>query len=363
MTAQPPLSILVADDDDGDRRQMRRILRQAGIHCEVTEVADIEQASQACRDRKFDCAIVDYRMPGHDGLYGISSLRELQPDMAIVMVTGQGDEIIASEAIKLGAADYVPKSQLSPGYLQHVLRNALHKMALERKVAEQKSELESFAHVLAHDLKSPLHHIQYLVRFIERDINEGDMQKLKDDCDKIESAAKRMEDLINTLHQYTRTDSRVAFSNVSLQMAVEDCLTALAPYIDAAGAKVAYSDLPMVHGNSALLAQLFQNLVGNGMKYCKAEQPVIHIESSPRDGFHHITVTDNGIGIPAEFRERIFEPFRRLHSADQYEGAGLGLAICRKIVDRHGGDIWCDGGEDGGTVFWITLPEAGVQVQ
>lgn len=357
MTAMP-LKILIADDDDGDRKQVQRILRQAGVRCQVTEAVDIDEASEACREWTFDCAIIDYRMPGQDGLYGISSLKELQPGMAIIMVTGQGDEIIASEAIKLGAADYVPKSQLAPGYLQHVLQNALHKMALERKVAEQKTELENFAHVLAHDLKTPIHHVQYLARFIERDLKEGDINKLKADCDKIVSVAKRMEILINTLHEYTRANATVVFGMLDLNALLEECLSTLSTYLNEAGAKISFAELPQVYGNHAMLAQLFQNLIGNGVKYCQASEPTVRIDSVTQDGYCHVSVADNGIGIAPEHRERIFEPFKRLHSADQYEGTGLGLATCRKIIDRHGGSIWCEAGPNGGSVFSFTLPLA-----
>jgi signal transduction histidine kinase len=354
-----PLKILIADDDDGDRRQMRRVLRQAGIECEITEAADIVEASAACKLTNFDCAVIDYSMPGENGLFGISTLKESYPDMAIIMVTGQGDELIASEAIKLGAADYIPKSQLTPVYLQHVLSSALHKMALERKVAEQKQELEHFAHVLAHDLKTPIHHIHYLASFIERDMREGRTDKLREDCQKIVTVAKRMEELINTLQQYTRTEADVEFDTVSLKVVLENCLTNLSPFITATGGRVDCSQLPEVIGNASLLVQLLQNLVSNGLKYCNAGYPEIRILADLREGMWHIGVADNGIGIAEEFREGIFEPFKRLHSADQYEGTGLGLATCRKIVRRHGGDIWCDAGDNGGTVFWFTLPAAG----
>jgi light-regulated signal transduction histidine kinase (bacteriophytochrome) len=353
-----PLRILIADDDDGDRMQMRRLLRQAGFQCEVTEAASIEEANLACKNARFDCAIVDYLMPGHDGLHGITSLREQQPDIAIIMVTGQGDEMVASEAIKLGAADYMPKSQLTSLYVDHVLKSALNKVALERKVAEQKADLENFAHVLAHDLKTPIHHVQYLASFIDRDLREGKTEKLRTDCEKIVAVAKRMEDLINTLHQYTRAEANVVFQATDLQEVLEDCLNNMAPTIAACRAAIEAAKLPKVTGNAALLTQLFQNLIANGLKYCSAERPEIKVLAENRGGVWLVGVQDNGIGIAKEHRSRVFEPFKRLHSADQYEGTGLGLATCRKIVQRHGGEIWCDAAESGGTVFWFTLPQS-----
>lgn len=357
MSERPP-RILIADDDDGDRRQIARLIRQARFRCELTEADDLAGAEAACAAVPFDCAIIDYRMPGADGLQGIGALRRRYPHLAIVMVTGQGDELIASEAIKLGAADYVPKSQLSPGYLSHVLRNAIRKAELERLVADQRAELERFAHVLAHDLKSPIHQIQYLVRFIERDVREALYEKLQADCDKLVATAQRMEALINTLQQYTRIDRDVVFGRTSLQDALDDCLRDLAREIAERKARVHYGELPVVYGNGPLLTQLFQNLVGNGLKYCRADCPEISVKVVQQDEVYAIGVEDNGIGIAEEQRAAIFEPFKRLHSADEFDGTGLGLATCRKIVERHGGSLWCEGGGNGGTIFWFTLPSA-----
>ena len=352
------ISILIADDDDGDRKQLRRTLRQTGLACEVVETADLAAAVAACAEQDFDCAIVDYRMPGENGLDGIRALRQRQPNLAIIMVTGQGDEFVASEAIKLGAADYVPKSQITPNHLSYVLTNALTKMALERKIAEQKADLENFAHVLAHDLKTPIHQIQYLAKFIERDIRDQRWDKLPNDCEKIVSTAKRMEDLINTLQHYTRADTPVNFEPVSLDDVLRQCLGNMAQDIAACRARIKTATLPIVHGNGPMLAQLLQNLIGNALKYCRAAFPEIEIGSDLSGGQCRITVKDNGIGIPPEHRKTIFEPFKRLHSADQFEGTGLGLATCRKIVDRHGGRIGCENAHEGGSVFWFTLRHA-----
>jgi signal transduction histidine kinase len=112
-------------------------------------------------------------------------------------------------------------------------------------------------------------------------------------------------------------------------------------------------------GNEALLMQLLQNIVGNGLKYCKAERPVIHIGARKRDdGLWQFSVADNGIGIPAEYHETIFQAFKRLHGVEEYEGTGLGLATCKKIVERHGGRIWCESEQGQGTTFHFTLEGA-----
>jgi diguanylate cyclase (GGDEF)-like protein len=148
------LNILIADDDEGDRRQVRRVLRQAGLACECIETASIEGALEACDKCAFDCAIVDYRMPGHDGLHGIAALHERHPYMPIIMATGEGDEIVATEAMKRGASDYIPKMHIHAESMRRVIESALEKAVLRRKAAQQRQELENFASVLVQDLKA-----------------------------------------------------------------------------------------------------------------------------------------------------------------------------------------------------------------
>jgi signal transduction histidine kinase len=122
------------------------------------------------------------------------------------------------------------------------------------------------------------------------------------------------------------------------------------------GAQVEILSLPKVSADRTQLVQLFENLIGNAIKYCKEGVPKVLVEAH-LDGAHwRFTITDNGIGIAAEFRERIFGIFQRLHTQDEYDGTGIGLAICKRIVERHGGEIGVDPAPGGGSVFWFTLP-------
>ncbi|HWU60673.1 MAG TPA: ATP-binding protein [Ensifer sp.] len=352
------LRLLIADDDDGDRIQLRRLIRACGLACEIDEALDLKEAETACAARAYDCAIIDYRMPGGNGLQGIVAIRERHPLLPIIMVTGQGDELIATEAIKLGAADYVPKSQLSESYIAHVIQNALRKAELERIVADQREELERFGHVLAHDLKTPIHQIQYLVQFIERNLEEGNREEMRANRDRLLATAQRMEDLINTLQHYMMTDKPMELSAICLDSALEGCLSNLAGEITALEAQIDCAPLPMVRGNLPLLTQLFQNLVGNSLKYRGGARPQVLVTSEPQDDQVIISIADNGIGVPLSQHQLIFQPFRRLHRQAEIEGTGLGLAICRKIVERHGGRIWCENGPAGGSIFRFTLSAA-----
>jgi hypothetical protein len=353
------LNILIADDDEGDRKHVIRALKEAGVSFKYTETASVEEALKECDKGAFDCAIVDYRMPGHDGLHGVGALHDRLPCMCIIMATGQGDEFIATEAMKLGASDYIAKKRINAETIAHIIESAMEKAALRNKVAEQREELENFALVLVHDLKAPTRSMLGFVRRIERCNARGEPEKVAEYCRLVFEAAQRMDALIDSLRLYTRTDNPVAFGSVEMLQVMKDTLSNLEESIGARGAHVTYGELPAVLGNAPQLTQLLQNLIANGMKYCEAEIPAIHVAAEPQDGNVWLfTVKDNGIGISEEFYDRAFDAFRRLPGSSNHEGTGLGVATCKKIVKRHGGVIRCASAQGQGTTFFFTLPGA-----
>jgi diguanylate cyclase (GGDEF)-like protein len=152
--ADSGLTILIADDDDGDRKQLKRALAQSGLAVSCVEAASVEAAVAACDACDFDCAFVDYRMPGKDGLHGVATLHARLPFMSIIMVTGQGSEIVATEAMKLGASDYIPKKFITGKSIKRVVESALEKALLRRTIARQREDLEQFAAGLAENVKT-----------------------------------------------------------------------------------------------------------------------------------------------------------------------------------------------------------------
>jgi len=352
------LNILIVDDDDGDRRLLRRALNQAGLSYNCVEAVSVEKAVEACGQRPFDCAIVDYRMPLCNGLEGIAALHRLHPHMPIIMGTGQGDEMIATEAMKRGATDYIPKGSINSDSIRRGIENAMEKAALRRKLAQQQAELENFARVLVHDLKAPITAIQSFAVFAEKSIADGKSELGTAHCRRVVKAAQRMNALIDTLHQYTKADAQIALEPVDMSRVLQDTLANLRAIIEEHGAQVTHDPLPVVIGHAPQLVQLLQNLIGNGIKYCEAEHPAVHIAALGQEGGWLFSVKDNGIGISEQYYQVVFEPFKRLDDAGKYEGSGLGLATCKKIVERHGGTIRCESVLGKGSTFLFTLPGA-----
>jgi signal transduction histidine kinase len=354
------LDVLVVDDDAADRKLVMRAMKQSGLSCTFVEKTNVADAVAICERQTFDFAIVDYQMPGQDGLTCIAYLHARVPQIPVVMMTSQGDEVVAAQAMKAGAMGYIPKKLITAPSIRRIVETVLDKAELYRKIAKQQDELEKFAAVLVHDLKAPITAIQSFARYIETGLRAAtpDHETIINHCRQITNAVRRMDALINTLYKYTKADGEVTLQPVDMGQVVADALTDLQNVIEERNARVTHGELPVVAGDAPQLTELLQNLVGNGLKYCEAATPSIEISANP-DGKNtwRFAVKDNGIGISEKYQRQIFQPFERLHGTGKYDGAGLGLAICKKIVDRHGGAIWCESNSRHGATFFFTLKE------
>jgi signal transduction histidine kinase len=355
-TAQ--LKLLIVDDDEGDRKHIRRLVERSALMCECTEVTTMAEALSLSEQIRFDCVIIDYHLPGQNSLEGLATMLRRDAFLPVVVTTGQGSERLASEAIKLGAMEYVSKTDLDAHTIQPLLEGVIEQAALNRKVAEQQTALTVFAKVLVHDLKAPLQSVLGFGKLIEMFLAKPDLDKEKiiNLARRISEGALRMNALIDSLHAYTEADARPRLEPVALSRILSDVLTDLHEVIRASGAHVSYQGLPEIVADPTQFGQLLQNLIANGIKYCTADTPEVSVDAVPQgDGCWRIEVRDNGIGIPKEQCKTIFEPFRRLHSQSEYDGTGLGLATCKKIVEQHGGMIWCQSEVGKGSSFFFTL--------
>ncbi|MDQ6711388.1 MAG: ATP-binding protein [Candidatus Dormibacteraeota bacterium] len=218
------------------------------------------------------------------------------------------------------------------------------------------AELEQFAYIASHDLQEPLRMVGSYTSLLKRRY----AGKLDADADEFIRLAQegviRMRSLINDLLIYSRLGREDKLRKpVDSRVALDRALAALQPAVDARHATIRISDLPMVMGNEGQLARVFQNLVDNGIKFSPGRQPEIRVDAERRDGEWVFSVRDNGIGILPQYRDRIFLVFQRLNKRDEYAGTGMGLAICKKIVERYGGKIWFESEPGTGATFRFSL--------
>jgi PAS domain S-box-containing protein len=219
------------------------------------------------------------------------------------------------------------------------------------------AELEQFAYVASHDLQEPLRMVSSYVGLIERRYKG----KLDPDADDFigyaVDGAKRMKMLINDLLQYSRVGTHgKMFGPVDCEKLLLEVLEHLQLLIEDNEATITHDRLPTVIGDDVQLARLFQNLINNALKFRKDDPPSIHISVKPNNGNWLFSFQDNGIGVSPKFADRIFEIFQRLHGSEEYPGTGIGLAICKKIVERHGGRIWVQSEQGNGATFIFIIP-------
>ena len=241
-------------------------------------------------------------------------------------------------------------------------RNTLDAQAEELRRSNE--ELEQFAYVASHDLQEPLRKVASFCQLIEKRYGEMLDERGKQYIDYAVDGAKRMQVLINDLLTFSRV-GRVhgRREHIALQACLDSALDRLEYSTQECGARIEIPEpLPAVDGDPTLLSMLWQNLVGNALKFRDAERaPEVLITWEPdpeQPGFVRVSVADNGIGIPPAFAEKVFVIFQRLHSREAYSGTGIGLALCKKIVEHHGGRIWLDRERAVGTRFSFTLPAA-----
>jgi light-regulated signal transduction histidine kinase (bacteriophytochrome) len=220
------------------------------------------------------------------------------------------------------------------------------------------TELEQFAYVASHDLQEPLRMVtSYLQLLADRYRGKLD----KDGTEFIGFAvdgALRMRNLIRDLLEYSRVGRRSKpFAPVNCAAVLQVVVANLQACIQETGARIEVGELPVVWGDEGELTQLFQNLINNAIKFHGDAPPTVSVTATAGDGEWVLKVRDNGIGIDPQYAERIFVIFQRLHSREKYPGTGIGLAICKKIVQRHGGRIWLESQPNQGSTFFFTLPK------
>ncbi|RWX13093.1 response regulator [Rhizobium hidalgonense] len=356
-------SILIIDDNIDDREVYRRILSRVSSTAYSVLEAETGEEGLALNGRKRpNCILLDYSLPGRNGLGVLADILENDPAANVIMLTGQGSETVAVEVMKSGARDYLTKDSLSPETLHRCIQNAIMHGMLEAQLEQKRQSLEIFTRAMAHDLKEPLRTIKSFSRILH-----GSPALPADDrelLDYVLSAADHMEDLIVKVSGFTRLEASGGpeLTPVSLSAVLDQVEDNLRQQTESRGAVIIRGALPEVMGDATLLTQLLQNLVSNAIRYCEQKIPEVTISGEAHGDMCRLTVRDNGPGIDPQHRELIFQPFKRLVGRG-IEGTGLGLAICRRIAQLHGGSIWCEAETGPGATFILDVPLAETRLE
>jgi PAS domain S-box-containing protein len=292
---------------------------------------------------------IEFRIRKSDGIYHWFKTRAVpmrDADGNIIKWFGSNtdfDEIIkAQEQLKVSSKELEQKVK------------ELDIAIIDLKRSNQ--ELEQFAYVASHDLQEPLRMVSSYTQLLERRYKDQLDQDAKDFIFYAVDGANRMQHLINDLLDYSRVTTRgKPFVKLDLSTVLGHAIANLQKKVQETGAMIVNDDLPFVYGDEVQLVRVFQNLLDNAMKFRGTDPPRINVTAKTIDDKIQISISDNGIGIDKIYTVRVFTIFQRLHNKIEYPGTGIGLAICKRTVERHGGKIWFESEPGKGTTFIFTL--------
>lgn len=357
------------EDNPPDAELILQHLRKDGFDPDCTIVRSAEQLRATLRLVTPDIILADYNLGHWRGTEALEILRQEGMDVPLILVTGALGDVTAVDCIKQGATDYVLKDAMAR--LPTAIRRVLHERQLreQRRGAEQElgrsvrelersnHDLEQFAYVASHDLQEPLRMVATYSQLLA-DKYRGQLDSEADHyIHYVVDGATRMQTLIQDLLAFSRAGREgMEMSNVDTFTLVQQALLNLQGMVNETNARITYAGLPVIPANPTQLRQVFQNVIGNALKFQAHGPPAVRITARRKGPDWLFSVADNGIGIPLEQLENIFVAFRRLHAREEYPGNGIGLAICKKIVERHGGRIWAESEAGVGTTMHFTLP-------
>ncbi len=369
--------VLLVEDNPADARLIREwITDAAGGEFSIDHVEKLSEALSLMQNQGAEAVLLDLTLPDSRGLETVERLREQFPRVPIVVLTGLDDDSIGVEAVKSGAQDYLAKDQAGGHLLARTLRYAIERQRvrielqevrmiqlrqqerLNRELAIRNKDLEEFAYVASHDLQEPLRKMISFSDLLRRDLGDAVNEKVQRDIGFIRDSAERMQRLVDDLLALSRASrAPKKREQLGLDECVNTALEALEVRLEERGAVIERDALPEVWGDRTILTQLYQNLISNAVKFNDKKPPRIRVTAEKTDGRWIFGVADNGIGINSEYASQVFRPFQRLHTSREYEGSGIGLAICQKAVERHGGEIWIEPSPLGGAHFRFSLGE------
>ncbi len=361
-------TILIVDDNQNNLFTLRTLI-QDHTDVNVVEASSGEEALKKVSVFPVDLIILDIQLTGIDGFETASLIKQRKKtaDIPIIFLTAEyiTDEF-EKKGFKIGAIDYLTKP-IEEYQLVNKINLYLKLIEKNNELKRSNEELERFAYVISHDLQEPLRTVTSFAQLLEKR-NSGNLDADSTDfIRRIVSGTIRMKNMIDDLLEYSRAGKiNHPLEKVDSRKIIQRAIDNLKNSITENDAKITYEDLPVIYGDISQLIRLFQNLIGNAIKFHGNIPPEINISAKKRD---HSTKTcddisgkewqfsimDNGIGIESEFYDDIFEIFHRLNSQQQYTGTGIGLAICKRIVENHGGKIWVESKPGEGSVFHFTL--------
>jgi len=363
MESNQLLILLIEDNADHATLVKRRLLKADHADVKVTWKETLADGIAALADEHFDAILLDLSLPDSTLAETLPTMLPVANECPILVLTSLDEREMALAAVRAGAQDFLVKTQITGELLLRAIRHAIDRKRSERKLRQYSEELErsnrdleQFASIISHDLNAPLRAVSGFLQLLQtRYADKLDAQAGEFIQASVDGSA-RMRSMIEALREYSRVATVTrTLQATSLDKALDGALANLASNIEERNAIIHRDPLPEVLGDDAQLMQLLQNLIENALKYCLEDRPEIWISSEINKGMHQVSVRDNGIGMDEKHLNRIFLIFQRLHTDTEFSGRGIGLSVCKRIVERHDGTIWASSEVGAGTTFYFTL--------
>ena len=370
-SSQNRLRVLLIEDSRSDAEIEIAELRRGGFDVAADVVETKDEVRERLGKNSYDVILADYSLPNFRGMDTLDIVRERSLTTPLILVTGALNSETAVECVKQGAMDYVLKDHLAR--LPISVRRALEDTRLRQErartqeqlankveeLARSNCDLEQFAYVASHDLQEPLRMVAAYTQLL----SERYQGKLDSAADRYISyaveGATRMQALLEDLLAFSRVGRNGATpAPTDVNSAVNEVLKNLDLALKEHGVTVTCNPLPTILADRFQVVQLFQNLFANAIKFRARGNPTITISAQEKGREWLFSVSDNGIGIAEEHKDLVFKIFQRLHTRTEYPGNGVGLAICKKIVEHNGGQIWVESELGRGSNFRFTFPAA-----
>ncbi len=357
------IKVLLIEDNPGDARLIREILQEeTSPRFDLEDAERLDDGLRRLAKGGIDVVLLDLSLPDSQGIDTLHRAHAGAPGVPIVVLTGLADHAVAAEALKAGGQDYLNKGMLNYCILHRSLERATMRRCSEedRHLAEETAapggrDRDEFQATVGDEVHASMARVLATVSAVMDE--PGTAAELLPALALIRHRVELEARLVDDLLMYSRLETGGGpFPEIDCQAVVDGVLSNLKASIDRAGARVAHGPLPSVRADAAQLGQLFRQLIGNAIKFRGEAAPLIELTARRQGEEWLFSIRDNGIGFDPKHAEHIFAIFRRLHDRDRYPGTGIGLAICKKIVERHGGRIRAESEPGRGSCFSFTIP-------
>ncbi len=360
-----PIRVLLIEDDAADATLVRLALGKSTLTpFALTSVDSVAAAINIGKTAHFDAVVTDLHLTDSQGVTTVKTLVDLFAGTPLVVLTHSDDEEEEAAALRAGAQDYLVKKEVGGMLLPRTILHTIERQRLSeallranRDLQAANRELESFAHSVSHDLRAPLRAIDGFTHILAEDLGGALSPEALEHMRRIQAAVQKMNEMIGALRTLSRLGSgEPERKRFSMEHLARECLEELAPDTYGREVRIDFGFLPEAYANRAMLRHAVLNLLSNALKYSRGRQPAhVEVDSENLGGEIVYRVRDNGVGFDMKLADRLFTAFQRLHSGDEFEGTGMGLAIAQRAVLRHGGRIWAESAPGQGATFRFTL--------